>query len=289
MTPPRTDPRRFLATLAVGVAATGWAYGSTLAEVAERWASDPQYSHGFLVPAFSGYLLLSRRGLLAGADLRPRWWGVGIVLAGLGLRWLSFARFLPALDAVSLVVVLFGLVAVCGGRAGVRWAWSAVLFLSFMLPLPHTLQSRLGLRLQAVATACSTFVLQTIGIPAIAQGNTIFLSSQSIEVAAACSGLSMLMTFLALSAAMAILTSGWPRRAAVLLAAFPIAIAANVIRIAATGVFYEYNQGETARLVFHDGAGYLMMAIGLGMLLVLLHVLGRAVVPAGGRDRALGY
>ena len=281
MTPARTDPRPFLTALAVGLVATVWAYGSTLADIVERWASDPQYSHGFLVPLFSGYLLWSRRGMLAGADLRPRWWGLAVVLLGLGLRGVSFVLFLPALDAGSLVVVLFGLVAAAGGRPAVRWAWPAVLFLSFMLPLPHQLQTRLGRQLQAVATACSTFLLQTVGVPAVAQGNVIYLSNGKMEVAAACSGLSMLMTFLALAAAVAILSRRWPDRAAALLSAVPIAIAANVIRITVTGVFYEHNQGEMARLVFHDGAGYLMMVLALVILLAELHVLGRAVVPVG--------
>src|SRR4029077_11331527 len=34
-----------------------WAYYPMLAVFADKWLNDPQYSHGFLVPIFSGYLL----------------------------------------------------------------------------------------------------------------------------------------------------------------------------------------------------------------------------------------
>ena len=34
-----------------------WAYYPMLAVFADKWLNDPQYSHGFLVPLFSGYLL----------------------------------------------------------------------------------------------------------------------------------------------------------------------------------------------------------------------------------------
>ncbi|MBX9623565.1 MAG: exosortase/archaeosortase family protein [Gemmataceae bacterium] len=288
MTPARPETR-LTATLAVAFGVTAWAYGATLADTADRWASDPQYSHGFLVPLFSLYLLWSRRGMLAGTDPRPRWWGVGIVLLGVGLRLYAFYGYQPWLDAGSLVVVLLGLVAAAGGRPAVRWAGLAVLFLGFMIPLPYQLQTALGGALQRIATVCSTYLLQTVGVPAVAQGNVILLSKEPIGVAAACSGLSMLVTFFALAAAVAVLSrKGWVERAAVVLSAVPIAVAANVIRITVTGILYEYNQGETARLVFHDGAGYLMMPLGLLMLLAVQHVVGRAVVPAAPPDARRG-
>ena len=280
MTGSRSETRSLMIA-AAGLVAVGWAYGPILADIAERWASDPQYSHGFLVPLFSLYLLRSRRGLLAGADLTPRWWGAGVVAAGCGLLLVAQKYYLTGVEAGSLLVVLLGLAAAAGGRGAVRWAWPAVLFLAFMVPLPYQVQTLLGGQLQRVATVAGTYLLQTVGIPAIAEGNTILLSNEPIEVATACSGLSMLMTFVALSAAVAYLVRGWPERVAVLLAALPIAVVSNVLRIAVTGVLFEYNQGKLARQVFHDGAGYLMMPLGLLMLLLLLHVLGRAVVPVG--------
>ena len=86
--------RPILLTL-LATAAVAWAYWTTFADIVERWARDPQYSHGFLVPVFAGYLLWSRRAALAGAGLEPRWWGAGVVLAGAGLRLAGHFLYQP--------------------------------------------------------------------------------------------------------------------------------------------------------------------------------------------------
>lgn len=279
------DPNRHHRTLlATGLTAAVvvWAYWSTLTEIAERWAGDPQYSHGFLVPLFSGYLLWSRRKFLTAADVRPSWWGVGVVLIGIAARLAGHFFYQPWLDAGSLLIVLFGVAMAIGGRRALVWAAPSIVFLAFMLPLPYRVQLMLGGTLQRVATLASTYALQTLGVPAVSEGNVILLSETRLGVVEACSGLSMLMTFLALATAVAILARrSWPETILVVLSALPIAVLANVVRITITGLLYEAHQGDLARAVFHDLAGWLMMPLALGMLLVVLSVMGRAVIPAG--------
>lgn len=269
----------FPALVALTLGAVVWAYWTTLAEIAERWANDPQYSHGFLVPIFSGYLLWSRRDRLAGGELRPAWWGLVIVLAAAAARFAGFYFYQPWLDTGSLLVCLAGVVATAGGRRALGWAAPAILFLAFMLPLPHRAQTMLGGSLQRVATVASTYALQTLGVPAVAEGNVILLTDTRLGVVEACSGLSMLITFFALATAVAILSGrSVGEKVLIVLSAVPIAILANVTRITVTGLLYEASRGELARAVFHDLAGWLMMPLALGMLLAELFVLGRAVV-----------
>ncbi|HEX4607560.1 MAG TPA: archaeosortase/exosortase family protein, partial [Urbifossiella sp.] len=57
-------------TRAAAFAVVAWVFWPTLQTMADRWAHDPRYSHGYLVPFFSAYLLWSRRGDFAGADHR---------------------------------------------------------------------------------------------------------------------------------------------------------------------------------------------------------------------------
>lgn len=274
-------PVLVLAGLAAAVVL--WAYWSTLDAIAERWVNDPAYSHGFLVPVFSAYLLWLRRDRLAGG-LTPRWWGLGIVLLSGGMRLVSHRFYQSWLDDVSLLVCLAGLAATAGGWRALKWAAPGILFLAFMLPLPYKLQTMLGGTLQSVATAVSTYLLQTVGVPAVSEGNVILLSTTKLGVVEACSGLSMLMTFFALATAVAILAERTvAERVLIVLSAVPIAVAANVVRITATAVLYEMDKGELARRVYHDLAGWLMMPLALGMLLVELYVLGRAVVPVAPR------
>ena len=238
-------PRTLLAAGLIATAAVVWAYWSTLTDVAERWATDPQYSHGFLVPLFSGYLLWSRRRSLTAADVRPSWWGVGIVLVGIAARLAGHFFYQPWLDAGSLLIVLFGIAMAIGGRRALVWAAPAIVFLAFMLPLPYRCQLMLGGTLQRIATLASTYALQTLGVPAVSEGNVILLSETRLGVVEACSGLSMLMTFLALATAVAILARrSWPETILVVLSALPIAVLANVVRITVTGLLYEAHQGD---------------------------------------------
>ncbi len=267
----------FRASLALALGAVVWAYWTTFAEIADRWATDPQYSHGFLVPLFAAYLLWTRRTKLAGADLGPRWWGIGIVLLGAGLRLAGHVFYLPWLDATSLLVVLAGLTVAGGGRPALVWALPAVIFLAFMIPLPHRFQTVLGGTAQRVATLASTYALQTLGVPAVAEGNIILLTETRLGIVEACSGLTMLVTFFALSVAVAILAHRtWWESAIVILSAVPIAVMANVARITVTGVLYEAQRNDLARAVFHDLAGWLMMPLALSGLIVELSFLGRA-------------
>lgn len=264
----------------IALTAIGWAYWSTLVETAERWRTDPQYSHGWLVPLFSVYLLYRRRHLIPAGGFQPQWWGLGVVLLAVVARLAGVLLYQPWLDAGSLLICLTGLVCTLGGRAGIRWAWPAVLFLGFMLPLPYSFQFVLSGQLRAMATKASTYLLQTFGVPAIAEGNRILLSNTTVGVEEACSGLSMLVTFFALAVGFALLVRRhWAYLVAMVLAAAPIAVIANVLRITATGLLYEAERNETARWVFHDLAGWLMMPLGVGLLTVLLLFLDRAVRP----------
>ena len=270
------------ALLVASLATVVWAYWTTLKDVAERWTTDPQYSHGFLVPLFSAYLLWTRRGMLVAAELTPRWWGAGIVALAVALRLIGHFFYQPWLDAGSLLICLAGIAAAAGGRCVLVWSGPAILFLIFMLPLPYGVQSILGGALQRVATVISTYTLQTIGVPALSEGNVILLSETKLGVVEACNGVSMLITFFALAAAVAILV---PRsrveKIVIVASAIPIAVLANVTRITVTGLLYEASRSDLARIVFHDLAGWLMMPLALGMLLVELFILSRSIVPLG--------
>src|SRR5947209_16537046 len=179
-------------------------------------------------------------------------------------------------DQFSLVPCLAGLVLLIAGRDAWRWARPSVLFLGFMVPLPYSLAVALTDPLQQIATVSSTFALQTLGLPAVAEGNVILINDVRLGVVEACSGLRMLLIFFALSTAVALVIRRPPwERLTVVLSAVPIALATNVLRITATGVLHETVGAELANAVFHDLAGWLMMPVALVLLGVELEVLKR--------------
>jgi exosortase len=256
-----------------------WAYWPALVDAADRWANDPQYSHAFLVPLFSGYLLWRNRAALAAADGQPRWWGLGLLAAGFLIRFVGNAIYLSWLDLASLLVCLAGWAATAGGRSMLRAALPAILFLGFTLPLPYRVQMAMGGNLQRIATIWATYLLQTVGVPAIAEGNIITLTEGRIGVVEACNGLSMLITFFAMATGFAmVVREPWWLRTILVASAAPIAVAANVFRITLTGVLYETSGGRLAHIVYHDVAGWLMMPLALGLLFVELWFLRRVVI-----------
>ncbi|MEO2088225.1 MAG: exosortase/archaeosortase family protein [Gemmataceae bacterium] len=265
---------------ALGVAVTAWAYWPVLRQMVERWATDPQFSHGWIVPIISAYLLWDRRAALSGSAVTPTWWGLPVTLAGLGMWAVGTVFYLTAVEAASLPLTLLGLVACWGGRAGVRWAWPGVGFLLFMAPLPYQVQTALGGQLRRLGTAATTYGLQTLGIPAVPEGNVIVLENGArLGVVEACSGLGMTMTFFALTAAAALLVRvEWWKRAAVVASAAPIAVAANVLRLIATGVVADHTPNKGTVDVMHDVAGWLMMPVAVGMIAAEFWVLNRVVV-----------
>jgi len=262
-----------LALIAAAVITTNF---STLEHLAGRWSREPDYSHGFLVPLISAFLLWHRRELIQNAPEvgRGRWWGVVVLAGSAVLRvWAVYSDFI-LLEAVALIVCIAGVTVLLGGWRALRWAWPAIFFLFFMIPLPGALAGRLSGPLQHLATVCSTYALQTLGMPAIATGNVILLSNGTIGVAEACNGLRMLMMFGAATTAAAILlkVSTW-EKLCVLISAPAIAIAANTFRIAATGVAQELAGPHLAERIFHDLAGWIMMPLAmllLGIEVVLL-------------------
>jgi exosortase len=195
------------------------------------------------------------------------------------MRWASIYFHYVLLDAVSLLPCLAGVTLLLGGWRVLRWAWPAILFLVFMIPLPGGLAGLLSHPLQRVATITSTYLLQTIGVPAVAQGNVIWLTSGNIGVVEACSGLRMLILFIAICVGASFLIQRplW-EKGFVICSALGIGVVTNIIRITVTGILYETAGSELAEMVFHDLAGWLMMPLATGILGLELLLLSKLLV-----------
>jgi exosortase/archaeosortase family protein len=133
-------------------------------------------------------------------------------------------------------------------------------------------------------------------------GNVIHLTlPPPIEVVNACSGLRMLICFLAITFGAAFIADWGPlERLVIVLSGIPIAIISNVLRIAATGWVQHHFGAVIAEKVFHDFAGWLMMPVACALVAIELWMLQRAFPPVirgsefasemlvNRRDRAVG-
>jgi exosortase len=251
-----------------------YCYLPTLGEAVRRWHSDPQYSHGYLVPVFAVALLWLRRRSLASCSWQLSWWGVALLGAGAVMHVAGAYFYFDWLDGFSLVPSLAGLCVLVGGGCALEWAGPAIGFLVFMIPLPFRVETALSQPLQPLATRASTYTLETLGYPAISEGNIILLEGNRIGVFEACSGLGMLVTFFAMTTGMALVV----RRPlfdklVIVVSAIPIALLANVARIVVTAMLLETSGSADAFAFFHDGAGWFMMPLALGILWLELRIL----------------
>jgi exosortase len=279
-----TDPAKPLTPLLILGGLLGcivWSYWPLLCSMALKWSRDPQYSHAYLVPVFSAVLLWLRRGRLKATSASPCWWGLAVLLAGAAMRLVGARYYVDWFQAISLLPVLGGAALLLRGWPGLRWSWLAIGFLFFMVPLPYRLETGLSRPLQQIATVAATYALQTLGQPAVAEGNIIIVNQARIGVVEACSGLGMLLVFFALTTGVVMLIRrSLLDKVVLLLTTAPIAVLVNVIRITLTGVLYESAGSQWAELAFHDLAGWLMMPMALGLLCLELHVLSHLFVAA---------
>ncbi|HUG19592.1 MAG TPA: exosortase/archaeosortase family protein [Planctomycetaceae bacterium] len=275
-----------------------WVYWRDLLVIQRTWESDPQYSHGYLVPLIAGFLLWTRRESFTPKEWSASWPGIALLATGLGAKIYASYYFIEGLNHLSLIIVLAGGVVCLWGTAGLKWAWPGVLFLVFMLPLPYRVDVAMQGPLRSVGTLCSTFFLQTLGFPAFREGYVISIGEQSVGVAEACSGIRMLMVFFALSSAVAlVIDESWKVRLGLIVSAVPIAMIANVLRITATAAMYYFFSDsevfgmpgtEFAGKFFHDWAGWFMIPIALFLLWFELWLLDHLVIKVQDRPMVMG-
>lgn len=207
--------------------------------------------------------------------------GIGLLVAILGLRAIAGSLLFYQLDAASLLLGLAAVSIAFGGFPLLKQTGPAIAFLVFMVPLPYELERNVGAPLKTAATVSSTFLLQTLGLPAIRDGNLILIDEVRLGVVDACSGLKMMVTFAAFSVGAALLIQRSRfEKLMILLGIVPVAILSNILRITATGVSCVAISDKDTQHFLHDLYGYAMMLIGLALLAVELWVLKRLVLEA---------
>ncbi|MEL7086986.1 MAG: VPLPA-CTERM-specific exosortase XrtD [Pseudomonadota bacterium] len=224
-----------------------WLTLATLAAIVFYWEGIeallvawqlPEYSHGPLIPVLSALLFLRQlkefppnHGPVA--DRQAGLWllGISVVLALMGK--------LSKIDDIVAYALILWVAAILlisfGWRTG-RHFWPPVLHLIYMLPLPGVLYYKMSTWLQMVSSELGVWLLQLIDVPVYLSGNIIDLGVLKLHVAEACSGLRYLFPILSFSYIFAVLYRGpmW-HKAVLLLAAAPITVVMNSVRIAVAG------------------------------------------------------
>jgi exosortase len=241
------------------------------------WTNDENYSHGFVVPLISLYFAdqAARRGPVA---VRGGCWLGGAMLAvSVMVRLVMIALPIPFLGQLAFLLGLAGIFGLLFGIVALKRYWFAFTFLVFMVPLPIAVYSQMASPLQLLASRVSSTVMNATGVPVLREGNRMTLPGNvQLFVAEACSGMRQLTGFLALTIAVAYLSSrpAW-YRAVIIGSAVPIALTANITRVVLTGYIMHFSNPEFAMGTFHTVEGLVMMGFGLLLLQVECWILDR--------------
>lgn len=252
-----------------------WIYWRTLAHLALQWGRDPNFSHGFLVPLFSAYVIWQKRNQIAKVVAKPSWSGLVFLFCGILLLLVGEMGAELFLARTSLLLLLAGIIILYFGWTFFRSVLFPWAFLLLMIPIPAILFNKITFPLQLLASRLAAVVLPVFGVPVLREGNIINLASIALEVAEACSGIRSLMSLLTLAIMYGYLMDKRSRvRWVLAISAVPIAVAANSIRVIGTGLLVQYWDPEKAEGYFHESWGWLTFVTSLFML-YLLHAVIR--------------
>ncbi len=247
-----------------------WLYAPVLARLAHQWWADPNFSHGFLVPVFSAYVLWQHRDKLGSVPRAPSSWGLLLLLFSLCTLILGVFGAELFLSRVSLLLLLAGIIIFLYGWPMLRAVLFPLAFLVLMIPIPNIILNQITFPLQIFASKLSASLLPILGVPVLREGNVINLPAMPLEVAEACSGIRSLVSLMSLAVMYGyLLESRISVRVVLGLAAIPIAVAANALRIVGTGLLVQYWDPAKAEGFFHQFSGWLIFVVSLLMLFAL--------------------
>jgi exosortase D (VPLPA-CTERM-specific) len=238
---------------------------------------EAEYSHGWLIPFISLYLLSIRLGALESARVSESWWGVLLLFAGLMGYVFGELSALFVLVQYSLVLTLWGVALTAVGGRGVRIIWPALVFLLFMVPLPRFIQWNLTNELQLLSSQFGGQILRLMGIPVYLEGNVIDLGNYKLQVVEACAGLRYLFPLMCFGLLSAVLFKGrvW-QKVVLFVSSAPIALLMNSVRIAVTGVLVNRFGTEAAEGFLHYFEGWVIFSACLLLMFLEMHLLARA-------------
>lgn len=259
-----------LASLALLV----FAFQDGLEHLIVRWNTQEEYSHGYLIPLVSAYLIWQRRDFLNTLEFKSSWMPIGLVALGL---------LISVVGEISALYILihFAIVLIILAMAWSLMGWNAfkhVLFplglLIFAVPLPYFLEATLTADLQLISSKLGVAFIRLFGIPVLAEGNVIDLGIYKLQVVEACSGLRYMYPLMGVGFIIAYMyqVEMW-KRILVFLSTIPITILMNSLRIGIIGILVENWGTEMAEGFLHYFEGWIIFIACLAILLLEMWIL----------------
>jgi len=198
------------------------------------WRSNADDQHGYLIPLVVLALLWWRRDELIAIPKRPWWPAVALVKLMLTLHAVGFIVQQTRLSVVAFFGGVWAISGLVWGAAWLRATFFPFVLFAFCVPMANVGES-VTFPLRLLATKITvTLSHMFLGLDVTQTGTAIVdpAGRFQYEVAAACSGIRSLTAIAAVSAVYAFVKfrPAW-KRAVIIFAAVPLAVAANVLRL----------------------------------------------------------
>jgi exosortase len=241
-------------------------YPSTLRGMFNQWWTDEDMSHGFVAPLVIAWIVWRERARWLTLNVSPTWWGFPLLAGAAAMQAVSMLGLGLFASSVAFLASVAGVVLCLGGFGFLRvWAFPLGLSL-FMLPKLAIVYSQITLPLQLLASRLATSILSTSGFRVVREGVILDVAGHRVSVVEACSGVRYLLSLAFIAVVFAYLADvkAWMRWV-LLLAAVPIAIVANAIRVAMAAAIPALDSGTP-----HEVAGWGVFVLCL-ILIFLVH------------------
>ncbi len=278
--PDRADPapsnrRAMWVSLALLVVA----FAPTIIDTVRAWWDNPDYSHGLLMPFVAWWLLHQDKERVRGLKEAPNVAALPLLMLCILVMLAGRLDFVQSLAPYAFVGALGAVALGFFGWKGVRVFLPALIVLGLACPLPGAVHDKLTLPLKEVSSQFSVGLLHITGVPAFLEGSMIHLEeADSLWVADACSGIRSFISLLSIAiVACLVWRRPWPFKILIVLAAIPIAVIANGLRIWLTGYLSVHVGSEAAEGAFHFFEGFALFGLACLLLAGLAGLLSFAV------------
>jgi exosortase len=252
----------------------GFLYQHVISRLIYDWIIDENYSHGFLIVPIALYFIWERRNRLKDAARVPSWLGLVVVLGSVAVLLAGILGSELFLTRISILGTIAGVILFLFGWKYLKILLLPIAFLLLMIPVPAIIFNQIAFPLQLLASRFGEMALSAVLIPVLREGNIIKLANTTLEVAEACSGIRSLISLLTLGIVYGYFVDSriWVR-VILVIGTIPIAIAANGIRVAGTGIAAHIYGPEAAQGFFHSFSGWIIFIAAFFMMFFLHRII----------------
>lgn len=255
-----------------------------LSHMVATWESREEYSHGFLIPFISLFLIWQKKDQIERMPFLGSWYGFSLVIVGILFFIAGNLSALYIVIQYAFLLVVAGLMWSFMGWKGLKLIWVPLLMLLFMIPFPDFFLNNLSAQLQLLSSQIGVWIIRLFGISVFLEGNVIDLGTFRLQVVDACSGLRYLFPLMTLGFIAAYFFKGafW-KRAIIFLSSLPITVFMNSFRIGVIGVLVDNWGKSMAEGFLHDFEGWVVFMASTAFLVGEMWILAKV----GNRNRTL--